>query len=68
MIDKHINKIIFSLMLLIKTNREISVEITNQSLSVLDYWNYEIFVVKKPIMKINAVEFMYKESCYKIST
>ena len=45
-----------------------SVEITNQSFFVLDSWNYERFVVKKSKMKINAVELMYEELCYKIST
>ena len=51
-----------------KNNREISAEITNQGSFVLDYWNYEIFVFKKWTRKINAVEFMYEESCYKSST
>ena len=60
--------IIFSLTLLGKSNREISVEIKNQSLFLLDSWNDEILVVKKPIMKINAVEFMYEKSCYKSLT
>ena len=46
-IDKNINKIIFGLTLLGKHNREISVEIKNQSLFDLDSWNYEIFVIKK---------------------
>ena len=62
------NKIIFSLTVLEKTNREISVEIKNQGLFDLGSWNYEIFVIKKSIMKINAVEFMYVKSCYKSST
>ena len=51
-----------------KKTTEKSVAIPNQSLFVLDSWNDEIFVVKKPIMKINAVEFMYEELCYKILT
>ena len=35
---------------------------------VLDFLNYERFAVKKSIMKINAVKFMYEELCYKSST
>ena len=50
------------------TNSEISVEITDQSFSDLDNWNYERFVIKKPTTKINAVEFVYVELCYKSST
>ena len=57
---KNINIIIFSRTVLVKTNIGISVEITNQSLFVLDSWNYERFVVKKLKMKINAVESMYE--------
>ena len=60
--------IIFSLTVLGKTNRGISVEITNQSLFVLDYWNYERFLVKESIIILNAVEFMYEVLCYKSST
>ena len=66
-IDKNIKKI-FSLYVLGKTNREIGVEITNQSFFVLDSWNYEGFVIKKLIMTINVVEFMYVKLCYKSST
>ena len=50
------------------TDSEISVEITDRSLFYLDCWNYERSVIKKWIMKINAVNLVYVESCYKSST
>ena len=66
-IDKNINIIIFSLTVLGKTNREINVAITNQS--ILWYLLLSLWEIRnqKSIMKINAVEIMYVELCYNIS-
>ena len=63
--DKNRDIITFSLTVLGKTKKWISVEIINQRLFLIDSWNYERFDVKKSKMKFNAVEFMYKELCYK---
>ena len=59
-IDENINIIIYTLTNLGKTNRGISVKITNQSVFGIDSWNDEILVVKKWIMEIISVELMYE--------